>query len=292
MTTTRHHRTWTKADGARVVEAAARALKEQYVFPERGAALARHLRTWWAGNPDVPADIPGFCAALTARIHAHTPDLHLKVTPAPCRNADAQHAFATAYGLQRIEILRDNVGLIELQEFCDVQDAAPLIAAAMQIVSGTRALVIDLRRNGGGDPHCTAFLAGFFFARVTHLSTFRTRDDAVGSQSWTPAYLPAPRYLERPVVILTSRRTGSGAEEFAYVMRHSGRARLIGEPTAGAAHPGIWVELDPLIRMFVATGCPVVAATGSNWEGAGVEPHEAVAAEEALERALTYLASA
>ena len=73
--------------------------------------------------------------------------------------------------------------------------------------------------------------------------------------------------------ILTGSRTGAGAEEFAYVLRRTGRATLVGEATVGAAHPGDVVSLHPQLEVFVPTGRSVVPFTGGNWEGGGVEPH-------------------
>lgn len=39
-----------------------------------------------------------------------------------------------------------------------------------------------------------------------------------------------------PIVILSSSRTFSGSEAFAYVMKHHNRATIIGETTRGGAH--------------------------------------------------------
>ena len=85
--------------------------------------------------------------------------------------------------------------------------------------------------------------------------------------------------------MLTSRVTGSGAEEFAYNLKHMGRATLIGETTVGAAHPVTKevVQGDFIVRL--PYGRPINPITGSNWEATGVKPHIAVPAEDALKTA-------
>ncbi len=272
-----------------IVLAAAQAIHDQYVFPEQAAALEQHLRTWWNSKPEIPTDVLGFCHAITSQIRQHTNDLHLGVVPIP-QDQTPRYSSDTE-NIQKVEIFEGNIGLIAIQSFGAVQEVVPMFAAAMQIVSQTRALIVDLRQNKGGDAQTTALMEGFFFEQSVHTSTFWKRGDNQGIQGWTPSYLPAPRYLEREVVILTSRLTGSAAEDFAYVLRHMGRAYLIGERTYGAAHPGGMMQLHPLVQIFIPTGRPVVQATGGNWEGVGVEPHLAVPAEEALDKALEYLRS-
>jgi retinol-binding protein 3 len=270
-----------------IVLAAAQAIQDEYVFPDQAAALEQHLRTWWNSKPEIPADVLEFCNAITNQIRQHTNDLHLGLLPIP-QHQTPRYSSDTE-NIQKVEILEGNIGLIAIQSFGAVQDAAPIFAAAMQIVSQTRALIVDVRHNKGGDAQTTTLMEGFFFEQSIHTSTFWTRGDTQGTQSWTPTYLPAPRYLEREVVVLTSRKTGSAAEDFAYVLKHMGRAYLIGERTYGAAHPGGMVQLHSLVQIFIPTGRPVVEATGSNWEGVGVEPDLDVPSEEALEKALEYL---
>jgi C-terminal processing protease CtpA/Prc len=275
------------AEQDQIVLTAAQAIHDQYVFPDQAVALEQHLRNWWNSKPEIPTDILGFCNAITKQIRQHTNDLHLGLIPIP---QEQPHQYSSdPENIQKIEILEGNIGLIAIQSFEAVQQAAPILAAAMQIVAQTRALIVDLRQHKGGDAQTAALMEGFFFEQSIHTSTFWTRGDTQGIQSWTPTYLPAPRYLSREVVVLTSRRTASAAEDFAYVLKHLARAYLIGETTYGAAHPGGMVQLHPLVQIFIPTGRPVVQATGGNWEGVGVEPDLDVPAEEALGRALEYL---
>jgi C-terminal processing protease CtpA/Prc len=86
--------------------------------------------------------------------------------------------------------------------------------------------------------------------------------------------------------VLTSDRTFSGGEEFAYNLKHFGRATIVGETTVGGAHPTEPVELPRDFVMGVPNARPVHPVTGTNWEGSGVEPDIAVPAETALEVAL------
>jgi C-terminal processing protease CtpA/Prc len=83
--------------------------------------------------------------------------------------------------------------------------------------------------------------------------------------------------------ILTSRQTLSAAEAFAYDLKHLGRATIIGETTAGAAHPTEEHRFPDLnIAVSIPYGRPISPITGTNWEGTGVEPHIQVPAEDAL----------
>jgi Peptidase family S41 len=59
--------------------------------------------------------------------------------------------------------LEGNVGYIDLCGVADPEDGGPAIAAAMELVSGTYALIIDLRRNHGGSPLGVAFWCSYLF---------------------------------------------------------------------------------------------------------------------------------
>jgi C-terminal processing protease CtpA/Prc len=60
------------------------------------------------------------------------------------------------------------------------------------------------------------------------------------------------------------------------------RATLIGETTAGAAHPVMLARVTPHLEMFLPAGRPINPITGTNWEGTGVVPDIAVPREAAL----------
>jgi retinol-binding protein 3 len=95
--------------------------------------------------------------------------------------------------------------------------------------------------------------------------------------------VPGTRLPAVPVFILTSGRTFSAAEDFAYSLKSLKRATIVGETTGGGAHP---VEIHQVkgypVFVRLPYGRSVNPITGTNWEGTGVEPDIAAAAPDAL----------
>jgi C-terminal processing protease CtpA/Prc len=156
----------------------------------------------------------------------------------------------------------------------------------MSLVADTQALIFDLRRNGGGSPHGAIFWNSYLFPDAdTHLNSIYDRESETTRQFWTLAYVPGRRYLDRPVYVLTSGDTFSGAEEFAYNLQQQHRATLIGETTRGGAHPTEPFPLTPTLEITVPVARSVNPVSGTNWEGTGVEPDITVPAAEAFDTA-------
>src|SRR4051812_31649022 len=283
----------------RLLDSVLTTLCEKYVFPDVAARIAAEIRTRAArGEYASITDGHAFAQLLTAHLRTAGNDQHLglycSAEPRPRSPDDdrageelerCQRAGAlTNYGFCRLERLAGNVGYLRLDEFFPATDpaAASTASATMTFLARTCALIIDLRENRGGDGSMTAYVAGHLFALPVHMSTFRWRGEDSEFQSWTPAHVPAPRYLEHPVYLLISAETHSAGEEFAYALRELDRVTLIGETTAGAAHATLITRLDPHFDLAVPQGRPIHPQTGRNWQGAGVTPDLAVPAAHAL----------
>ncbi len=78
------------------------------------------------------------------------------------------------------------------------------------------------------------------------------------------------------------QRTATGGEALAYILKHHGRATIVGETTMGAAHSVRTHDLVDSFRMFVPDSRPVHPITGTNWEGRGVDPEIKTDADAAL----------
>ncbi|HSK76084.1 MAG TPA: S41 family peptidase, partial [Thermoanaerobaculia bacterium] len=177
-----------------------------------------------------------------------------------------------------------NVGYIELRGFSASQEAGGAVAAAMNLLANTDALMFDLRRNGGGSPVTIGFISSYLFNGRVHLNDFYVRETGRRQSFHTSETVDGQRYGEsKPVYILTSNRTFSAAEEFTYNLKNLKRATLVGETTGGGAHP---VNLHRVKGYPVGVSLPFGRAinpiSGTNWEGTGVEPDVKVPASEAL----------
>jgi carboxyl-terminal processing protease len=133
---------------------------------------------------------------------------------------------------------------------------------------GAPGVVIDLRRNPGGDTFSLGAVVGEFFDRRVNVGTFVTRGGLRAVQnSWQ---LGSARYGGR-VVVLVDEATGSAAEIFAAVLQDHGRATIVGRRTAGAVLAS-WFYGLPDGGELQLSRLDYIAPGGRRIEGFGVEP--------------------
>lgn len=282
-----------------IVEAAIEKVKAHYVFPEVASRVERALNKTTRSDKNFAnaEEARIFAKQLTAELQAVAHDKHLWISYSeavlPQRSVAAPTAEEEAilrdqmkrgnYGVERVERLPGNIGYIDLRAFPPLQWAAESMAAAMTLVANTDALIIDLRKNGGGDPSTVAFVTSYLFETRTHLMDFYSREEDRTEQSYTFDWVPGQRFgQKRPVYVLTSSHTFSGAEEFTYNLKNLKRATIVGETTGGGANPGDVYPLNAHFEMFVPTGHAASPITHTNWEGTGIAPDVSAAADDAL----------
>jgi C-terminal processing protease CtpA/Prc len=276
-----------------LVEAVIENLAASYIFPDRAARAASLLRANQdAGLYDLAIG-PDLCARLSADLFETCADKHLRLIWHETAEASEDEASLVAalreqfrlenHGIRRVERLPGNVGIVELTIIPDAASSGPAIAAAMLLVQHTHALILDLRGARGGAPDGVAFLCSFLFADgEVHLSDIVEGPNGPTRQYWTAGYVPGPRYVDRPVYILTSGSTFSGGEALAYDLQALGRATVVGEVTRGGAHPSTVVSLVEHVELRLPVARTLNAVTGGDWEGVGVQPDIAAASADAL----------
>lgn len=271
-----------------VIDAALEALEDRYVFPDVAAEIAQAIRARQRrGDYDAMQFKRAFARQLTEDLQQVSNDQHLWVD-VDYLPPSLEPPAPPPWGIEQARRLDGNVGLIPIRGFPPPDpQLRQALAEAMQTVHSTEALIFDLRNNDGGHPDMTVLVASYLFGpERMRFTSFHDRD-GLAEETFTSVELQGPRYgADKPVYVLTSDRTFSGGEEFAYNLKHFGRATIVGETTAGGAHPTEPVELSAHLVMFVPSARPVHPVTGTNWEGSGVEPDIAVPAETALEVAL------
>ena len=145
-------------------------LVAEYVFPDVASrvssALASNLLEGRYGNE---TDSESFTSILTSDLRRLSGDQHLRVrfcetahielTSAERvheQNDRVSHCVAMNFGVERVERLPGNIGYIDVREFVELALAGSTFTAAMNLVSSTDALIVDLRQCVGGDPATVA----------------------------------------------------------------------------------------------------------------------------------------
>jgi hypothetical protein len=206
-------------------------------------------------------------------------------------------------------IARD-VAYIRFTEFPDDPDIAAASDRFMRDHASAKAVIVDCRYNGGGGVAQMNAMLPYLFAKPAVLvqmemveSIAKARGNPFAEDAFMrPASGAAPgivrtehyvvpktdetRLFAAKVFYLTSARTASAAEHLALAFKHTGRATLIGETTAGANHFGGFEPIGGGLTVFLPVGRTIDPATGKDWEGTGIVPDVAVAPTLALQEAL------
>jgi hypothetical protein len=290
------------AERTRVIEGVASNLTKLYVYPDVAAKMNTYVQSR-AQHGDYNEITSGavFADALTKDLRAVSNDRHLHVDYAPFKQpVTPPHAQPTPddlnrmrhqmadnnCGFEKVEILPRNIGYLKFNMFGPPAVCAPTASAAMNLLAHTKALIIDLRENGGGDPAMVDFIVSYLFDTHEHINDLYNRSDDETTQYWTLPWVPGERLTTQPVYVLTSHGTFSGAEEFTYDLKNLKRATIVGETTGGGAHPMRGVPIDEHFNVAVPVARPINPVTKTDWEGTGVTPDYKTSRDEALPTAI------
>jgi carboxyl-terminal processing protease len=186
------------------------------------------------------------------------------------------------------------IGYLRVDRFDD--GAAEIADTAMAELKSTKALIIDVRNNSGGNTSALRLGAYFtdigekpvlaLFARpylealghpvtkadvlkapkalraYTDATVFKAVSDGGGGAVFYNEEIGAARY-GKPVIVLTSEDTGSSGDGFARFMHTNTKARLLGRTTAGKILSG---EDFP-----IGEGWSVTLPAQGLWDGDGVD---------------------
>ncbi|HEY0114718.1 MAG TPA: S41 family peptidase, partial [Allosphingosinicella sp.] len=147
------------------------------------------------------------------------------------------------------------------------------------------AVIIDLRRNGGGSPQAVQHMISHFMEAERPLVTFYMNGEPSPDRLSTLRDLPVGRFVGKPLYVLVSGSTASAAEEFAGHVAGYRLGELVGENTAGAGFRNEVLPINGGFLFSVSVGRAVLASTGKDWEAVGHAPTIAVPVGNALDAA-------
>jgi hypothetical protein len=304
-----------KVDARAVVADVKRILNENYVLPDMRPKLAAALdKGLAAGRYDNISDPAVLAERINADLDAVAHDKHLGMQhdPAQAKQLAARPAGSGAddapptaeeirfadrfnHGILQLKMLPGNIRYMETIGFFWGGDRTKEVYDnAMRFLKGGDAIIIDMRKNGGGSPDAVRYMISHFLEPNRPIVTFYMRGQE--GDTWKSlGSLPAGSLAGKPLYVLTGGRSASAAEEFVGHVSGFKVGELIGETTAGAGYRNEFFPVAGGFVISVSVGRAVLASTGKDWEGVGIAPTVQVEQEKALEtaqaRALKKLAA-
>lgn len=288
-----------------------------YVSPEIGKRLAQQLRTKFESGDYREADTRAKLAEqLTLDLREWSHDKHLSVRYDPANSAEetiltpaawskqrasmfreptrqpqmdermAERLKADNYHFRQAKMLEGKIGYFELGGFAPGEAAREKAAETMALLADSETMIIDLRDCPGGSVEMINFLASYFFGpepRVLMNRYIRPTNERI--QSKTLAKIPGKRMPDVDLYILVGPKTVSAGESFAFTLQQWGRAKIVGEKTAGAGYNNVIIPLGQGLNFSISYGRPEHPRTGKGWQEIGVQPDIPVPVGEALEAA-------
>ena len=290
----------TKEYKEEVIKKLSEMMVDFYVFPDVAEKTKAHLQTQLEeGHFDQFENDETFAAGLTASVQSINKDKHMRIMKnrpyvapenSPERKIEEQLATRNRsrsgnLGFNTVKIMEGNVGYLDYRGFAGLSRGKSVVDAYMKLLSQADAIIIDLSKNGGGDPAMVQYLCSHFFDEKVHLNSLYFREGDRTIDFWTLDEIEGEKMPDVPLFVITGSRTFSGAEEFSYNMQTQKRATLIGQTSGGGANPGGTRGINANLSVFIPTGKAINPITKTNWEGVGVVPEIKTTIEETLTKA-------
>jgi len=280
----------------RVIHGVIANLKEHYFDRDVAQKTVDALLAYEkSGDYDAVTDERAFADLLTRQLRDVSHDMHLIVEYSrdtlpehvPEQTPESLARFRKAMEqencmFKKVEILPHNIGYLKLNFFPDTSVCESTATTAMTSLNHADAIIFDLRDNTGGFSDMVLLIANYLFDHPEYMYNPR---GAPTEESWTRSPVPGSRLADKPVYVLTSASTWSGAEQFSYNLKMLKRATLVGETTRGGTHAGVFHRIDDHFGMGIPETRAINPFSKTDWEGTGVEPDVKVKAAEALETA-------
>lgn len=278
------------AERDRVIRAVAVILVAHYLDAQKAQRASDLLLTQEKrGEYDAIGDAPALAERLTQDIQRSIKDSRVAVQfnrtaipnspPSPSVAQREEYRAAMLQQnctIEKVQVLPNGIGYIKFNFFPEPSVCNSTFRASMEKLSQAGAIVIDLRDNTGGFPDMVASVAAELLDQPVLWYNPRATPNA---SMLSPAR--GSTLGKKPVYILTSSRTFSGAEHFAYDLKMLKRATVIGETTRGG-HPGAAYRIDDHFWMAVPEVRKPSPYGTLDWQGPGVEPDVKVSAADAL----------
>jgi hypothetical protein len=297
----------TEVSKKQIIDSLTKELEEFYIRPNAVSDIKNKLKENYKKGLYKDIVKPNeFASKLSADLVEVSKDLHFGVRYDPqwtedqlkkedkeiLKNIKAEElneARKKNFGFQQARILEGNIGYLEFDYFEDPAIASETAASTMQFLNNTDALIIDLRRNNGGAMEMGQFISSYFYSNK-ELPLYKyyyneKNRKKVEREMWLLPSVPGKRLEDIDIYILTSAVTFSAAEWMSYSLQNLKRATIVGEKTAGGAHPIDRKVLPNGFFVNIPFGEVKDPITNTDFEGKGVMPDILCKSEDAVNTA-------
>lgn len=289
-------------DAKAVVADVQHILNQNYVLPELRPMLSAALSKGLADGRYNVSDPNILAERINADLDAVAHDHHLGMHPDPKQAAELaarpqgagaddapptpeeiRFADSLNHGILQLKVLPGNIRYMEtIGFFWGGEKTKEVYDNAMRFLKGGDAIIIDMRKNGGGSPDAVRYMISNFLNPDTPIVTFYMRGEK--GETWKSlGPLPAGSLAGKPLYVLTGGRSASAAEEFIGHVNGFKLGEIVGENTAGAGYRNEFFPVAGGYVISVSVGRAVLASTGKDWEKVGIAPTIKASQDNALE---------
>ncbi len=205
------------------------------------------------------------------------------------RTREDEWLLATSTTRPRFELrwLDDEIAYVALNTFNDAGVVDDFEAALPELYRA-RALVIDVRQNGGGNSSNGYEIAAYLTADTLQTSRWRTRQHIAAYKAWgredyvemnawfdggTHGDVPPAegRRLTVPTVVLQEHETFSAAEDFLVAIDAIPHITTVGRPSGGSTGQPLFFELPGGGSAYICTKRDTYP-DGRDFVGIGIQP--------------------
>ncbi|MFC6100252.1 S41 family peptidase [Olivibacter domesticus] len=182
------------------------------------------------------------------------------------------------------KMLKGNIAYIALNSFGS-DSAANAFAACYENISKANAIIFDIRNNGGGSSSVGWNILSYLIQKPFPIHSWYTREYRPSFRAWnniqqvyggkSKLYPKEKFFYHKPVVVLTSARTFSAAEDFAAAFKSLHRGQIIGSATGGSSGQPLVISLPGNGTARICTKRDMLA-NGEDFVGKGVQPDKKV----------------
>lgn len=176
------------------------------------------------------------------------------------------------------KVLPGNITYLAINTFATDTGSKVFIAKYAEIAQ-SKAIIIDLRNNGGGSTDWrilsylidTPVMVHKMYSRQ-YIPSYRAWNVPQGTWKNENGIAPNKEHLyTKPVIVLTSARTFSAAEDFAAAFKSLKRGLIIGEATGGSTGQPLFITLPGNLSARICTKRDQFA-NGDDFVGKGIIP--------------------